>query len=234
VVPIASGERLPTDFKHPIPVFPLPDLVLFPHAILPLHVYELRYRTLVRDALSRDRVILLALLKPGHELDYQGSPEFHSLGCLARFEDVEWLPNDRYDLRVLGTSRAHVTRVVGEFPYRSVRVEPLPEHPFDEEDPIVQIEKRALLDGYRRWTRRLASLAGERADQALASVPSLSEEMSYAGVVNTVCMLSGASAAHRLSLLAEDSVIERGRRVRELLEGRLRQRNPAPPSGETN
>jgi Lon protease-like protein len=225
---------LQASFEHPIPVFPLPDLVLFPHATLPLHVYELRYRTLVRDALSRDRVILLALLKPGHELDYQGSPEFHSLGCLARFEEVEWLPNDRYDLRVVGTARAHVTRVVAEFPYRSVRVETLPEHPFDEEDPIVQIEKRALLDGYRRWTRRLASLAGERADEAMASMPPLPDALSYAGVVNTACMLSGASASLRLSLLAEDSVIERGRRVRELFEGRLRQRNPAPPAGESN
>ena len=90
MIPVAVGERLQTSFKHPIPVFPLPDLVLFPHAVLPLHVYELRYRTLVRDALSRDRVILLALLKPGHEQDYQGSPEFHPLGCLARFEEVEY------------------------------------------------------------------------------------------------------------------------------------------------
>ena len=55
--------------KHPVPVFPLPDLVLFPHVILPLHVFELRYRTMVRDALSGERVIALALLKPGWEGD---------------------------------------------------------------------------------------------------------------------------------------------------------------------
>jgi uncharacterized protein len=224
---------LQATFKHPVPVFPLPDLVLFPHAILPLHVFELRYRTLVRDALSRDRVILMALLKPGHELDYHGSPEFHTLGCLAEFEEVEWLPNDRYDLRLRGTSRARTTGVVNEFPYRSVRVEPLPEHPFDEDDPIVQIEKRALLDGYGRWTRRLVTAAGERSAE-LPPLPQLSEEHPYAGVVNTVCMLSGASARQRLELLSEDSVIERGRRVRELLEGRLRRRHPAPPSGESN
>jgi Lon protease-like protein len=47
-----------------VPVFPLPELVLFPGATVPLHVFELRYRTLVRDALSRDRTIALALLQP--------------------------------------------------------------------------------------------------------------------------------------------------------------------------
>src|SRR5437867_1357889 len=93
--------------KNPVPVFPLPGVVLFPHAILPLHIFELRYRTMVREALSGERMIAVALLKPGWERDYYGSPEFHELGCLARFQEVEWLPNDCYDLKVVGISRVH-------------------------------------------------------------------------------------------------------------------------------
>jgi hypothetical protein len=87
---------------HPVPVFPLPGIVLFPGTTLPLHVFELRYRTMVRDALSGGRQLAMAVLKPGWELDYYGSPEFHDLGCLVRFDEVEWLPNDCYDLRVTG------------------------------------------------------------------------------------------------------------------------------------
>ena len=72
-------ETAPT---QPVPVFPLPTVVLFPHAVVPLHIFELRYRTMVRDALSGERVIALALLKPGWEREYHASPEFHALGCL--------------------------------------------------------------------------------------------------------------------------------------------------------
>jgi len=73
--------------RQPVPVFPLPDLVLFPCAVVKLHVFELRYRAMVRDALSADRLIALALLLPGWERDYHGSPEYHPIGCLARKPD---------------------------------------------------------------------------------------------------------------------------------------------------
>ena len=82
-------------------MFPLPDVVLFPHVSAPLHVFELRYRT--HGARRARRAIGCIALAPaqaglGARL-CQGSPAFHPLGCLARFEEVEWLPNDCYDLR---------------------------------------------------------------------------------------------------------------------------------------
>ena len=58
-----------------MPLFPLPDVVFFPKTLLPLHVYEPRYRTLASDALERDQAICTALLRPGWEADYYGSPE---------------------------------------------------------------------------------------------------------------------------------------------------------------
>jgi len=57
-----------------IPVFPLPDLVFFPHATLPLHIFEPRYREMTEDALRGDRLIAMALLKPGWERAYDGNP----------------------------------------------------------------------------------------------------------------------------------------------------------------
>src|SRR5437868_13833149 len=120
--------------KHPVPVFPLPGVVLFPGAVLPLHVFELRYRTMVRDALSGERVIALALLRPGWEGDYHASPEFFPVACLARFAEVRWLPDDCYDLSVLGLSRVRLGRVVREFSYRAVRVQVLDEAPYTEGD----------------------------------------------------------------------------------------------------
>src|SRR5262245_10900341 len=101
--------------RRPVPVFPLAELVLFPRGEMALRVFELRYRTLVRDALSSERLIAIATLAPGWERE-EGNPSFHPLGCVARFEDVEWLPNDHYDLRVRGTTRVHFGRAVREYP----------------------------------------------------------------------------------------------------------------------
>jgi hypothetical protein len=53
-----------------LPIFPLPNVVLFPNVFLPLHVFEPRYRSMVADALTTDRLIGMALLKPGWEQDY--------------------------------------------------------------------------------------------------------------------------------------------------------------------
>jgi len=219
--------------RQPVPVFPLPELVLFPGATVPLHVFELRYRTLVRDALSRDRTIALALLQPGFEIDYHGSPAFHPLGCLARFDEVEWLVDDRYNLKVVGTMRVRLDRVISEFPYRSVLVELLPQDPYDENDPLVGMEKRALLELYDR----LRALALEASAEAAATLPILAANDRFEQVVNTLCMYCGQPAAERMAFLAENSLVERARRVRECMErvfGATRKRRSPPASGEAN
>jgi Lon protease-like protein len=201
--------------KHPVPVFPLPGVILFPGVPLPLHVFELRYRTMVRDALSRERVLALALLRPGWERDYQGSPEFHSLGCLARIDEVAWLPNDCYDLRLLGLSRARLGRAEREFPYRAVRVQPLPQDPLSEDDPLVQLERRALLEAHARLAQRAEPEAPEPTEP-------FGEDLAFEPLVNTLCMELSVEPAAKLALLQMDSLLDRARRLREMLEERLR------------
>ena len=208
--------------RQPVPVFPLPGLVLFPHVAVPLHVFELRYRTMVRDALSGDRLIALALLRPGWELDYAGSPEFHPLGCLARIDNVQWLPNDCYDLTARGVARVRFSRITREYPYRAAHCDVMPQHPYPEDDPIVRIERQALLDA----CRRLAASAG-------GDVPQ--EGMTYEALVNAVCAGVPMAPEEKLELLAMDSVIERGRRAREWLERRMRPGGEPPSAaGENN
>jgi Lon protease-like protein len=210
--------------RQPVPVFPLPDVVLFPHALVPLHVYELRYRIMVRDALAGERLIALALLKPDGEREYHGSPAFHDLGCLARFEAVEWLPDGCYDLRLLGLSRVRFGAPVREHPYRAVRVELLPEAPYTEDDPVVRSERRALRDLYRR-------LVGRPERQTEGAGPA--DELPFVALVNGVCMVAPLEADERLGLLALDSVVERGHRACELIAHRLRPGEPSD-AGECN
>jgi hypothetical protein len=211
--------------RQPVPVFPLPNVVLFPHAVIPLHVFELRYRTMVRDALSGERLIALALLKPGWESEYQGSPAFHELGCLARFQEVEWLPDDCYDLKLLGLSRVWLGTPVREYPYRAVRVELLPEAPYSEDDPVVMSERARLLELYRR-------LAGRPEPQPGEARPG--NDLPFAALVNGVCMAAPLEAEERLGLLALDSVVDRGHHACELIAHRLRPGGPVTGPGEHN
>jgi Lon protease-like protein len=210
--------------RQPVPVFPLPNVVLFPHAVVPLHVFELRYRTLVRDALAGERLIALALLKPGWEGEYHGNPAFHDLGCLARFEEVEWLPDGCYDLKLLGLSRVRLGVPAREYPYRAVRVELLPEAPYTEDDPVVKSERRVLLDLYRR----LAGQAECRAEAGRSG-----DDLPFVSLVNGLCMVAPLEAGERLGLLALDSVVERGHRACELVARHLRPGESAEP-GEHN
>ena len=206
--------------KQAVPIFPLPGVVLFPRTMLPLHVFELRYRTMVREALSAERLLVLALLKPGWEVDYHGSPEFFPLGCLARFEQVEWLPNDCYDIRVSGLCRVEIGRPVREYPYRAAPVRPRPQEPFGEDDPLIALERRALLDAFSRLVR----VAGVEAE-------GLNETLAFEDAVNAACMALTLDDATRMALLDCDSLIERSRHVRALMEAHLRRR-PPPATGE--
>jgi Lon protease-like protein len=190
--------------KRPVPVFPLPGFVLFPHVMVPLHVFELRYRTMVRDALSAERLLVLTLLKPGWEGEYLGSPEFHSPGCLARIDEVEWLPNDCYNLKLLGLTRARLGPVTREFPYRAAQVEVLPQEPYSEDDTLVQMARRPLLDLYRS----LAPAGGGDTPPG--------EELPYEALVNAVSVGLPVDPREKHALLCLDSVIDRGRRLCEL------------------
>ena len=78
-----------------IPLFPLPNVVLFPNVFLPLHIFEPRYRQMVHQALAADRMIGMVLLKPGYEGQYEQTPPIYDVGCAGTITHVERLPDGR-------------------------------------------------------------------------------------------------------------------------------------------
>ena len=78
-----------------LPLFPLPNVVLFPNVFLPLHIFEPRYREMVADALADDRMIGMVLLRPGWEHDYEGRPPIYPVGTSGLITNVERLPDGR-------------------------------------------------------------------------------------------------------------------------------------------
>jgi Lon protease-like protein len=91
-------------------LFPLPNLVLFPHVRQPLHIFEPRYREMLEDALASDRLIAVALLSKGWESDYEGRPPVRSMACLGRITTHIRLADGTYNVLLLGLRRARIVR----------------------------------------------------------------------------------------------------------------------------
>src|SRR4051812_44153248 len=89
-------------------LFPLPNLVLFPHAVQPLHVFEPRYRDLMAEAIASDQTIVMACLAPGWEAHYVARPEVYPMACLGKITTYQRLPDGRYNLLLKGISRVRL------------------------------------------------------------------------------------------------------------------------------
>lgn len=116
-----------------VPLFPLPNVVLFPKAVLPLHIFEERYKAMTRDALTSDRLIAMALLRPGWEKSYYSRPAIEPVVCIGRIVSHEELPDGRFNFLLQGLLRARVSHEIpgpaegGDWdkPYRSALLLPM-------------------------------------------------------------------------------------------------------------
>lgn len=193
-----------------IPVFPLPDVVFFPKTVLPLHVFETRYRTMVKDALARDRTMAVALLQPGWEQRYEGSPSYFPIATVGRMEDVEATRDGRYYFKLTGMVRVRLGDVVRDAPYRLVRAEESPEPRVDESDPTI---RRAKLDLLASQVCLVRELTGNDLPRLI-----LDERITFEAAVNAACASLPAEASVRQSLLAEDDLVLRHHRAAVILD----------------
>lgn len=108
-----------------VPIFPLPNLVLLPRAVVPLHIFEERYKAMTADALAGDRRIAMALLAPGWERDSQSTPRIGPVVCVGNILQHEQLPDGTYNFLLQGVQRARVVREELVGLYRAAEVEPL-------------------------------------------------------------------------------------------------------------
>src|SRR6188768_3273530 len=132
-------------------IFPLPQVTLFPGQVLPLHVFEPRYREMVKAALAGSRLLAVARLKPGFESDYEGRPPVFEVCGVGVIESCSERPDGRFDLTLRGLSRIRIAR---ELPpvraFRQVQAELLPD----------QVPTPGLVAA---WQAKLAALWGRLA-----------------------------------------------------------------------
>jgi len=195
-----------------VPLFPLPNVVLFPKAVLPLHVFEERYKKMTGDVLRTHRQIAMALLRPGWEKNYYGRPAIEPVVCVGTILSHERLADGRYNFLLQGHSRARIVRGVGEEPYRQAELEPLSETENSELD--LADERRRLTALFERDS--YAGLPGGTQIRRLlgtAGVPT--------GVIADLLafnVLSDDQVTLKQSLLAETRVRSRVARVIESVE----------------
>jgi Lon protease-like protein len=110
------------DLPSTIPLFPLPNVVLFPGVPLPLHIFEPRYRDMVRDAHGGHEIIGMVLLRGDWQKDYEGNPDIFETGCAGKLVNVEKLPDGRFNVLLHGMREFTVRRHVLDRSYRQAEV----------------------------------------------------------------------------------------------------------------
>ena len=111
------------DFSGKMPIFPLPNVVFFPHTFLPLHIFEERYRAMVAEATNGEKLICMALLKPGYEDDYEGSPPIHTVGTVGFMPMKKDHADGTSDILLVGMDKVKIKEITSDMPYRVAEVE---------------------------------------------------------------------------------------------------------------
>lgn len=191
------------------PLFPLPDVVFFPKTLLPLHVYEPRYRALASDALEQDRAICTALLKPGWESDYYGSPEVYPVGCVGKIVQHQKLPDGRFNIMLDGIAKVRIESSVRLEPYRLVRVRPVEDDSSWARGESATKEAAELV--------RLFRQVHEGQSPAILLAEAFGQDLNPESVLNTVALHLNAEPELKEQLLEMDRLDLRYQAVLQIL-----------------
>ncbi len=141
-----------------IPIFPLPSTVFYPKTLLPLHIFEPRYRQMVKESLDSHRLIGMVKLMPNWEEKYWENPEIQNIGCVGKMERVSSLEDGKYNIYLTGLSRFRILEEIPGKPYRQAKVELLK----DSNDSVLQaheIEDHPVIRHYNNFIELLPSKA---------------------------------------------------------------------------
>ena len=188
-----------------IPIFPLPNVVLFPNVFLPLHIFEPRYRAMVGDALRGDRIIGMVLLQPGCDASEKGRPPVFPIGCAGVITHAEPLNDGRFNIVLRGLEKFRIISEDHHRMYRQAHVDTLIE-------PISDAERLAMRDYRRRLEALLVpSLEG-------GGEPKVPPSMADEDLVNALAQYLELEPVEKQALLERHGLMERCQSLIELLE----------------
>lgn len=193
-------------------LFPLPNLVFFPHVMQPLHIFEPRYRQMTADALAGDRFIALVLPTPGWEADYAVAPALHTVACLGRIIAEQKLDDGRFNILLRGVARIRIVKeITGKKLYRAAHTEVLVETPVSD-DLLANTWRQTLIDKAPTWFAQQSEVA-EQFGKLLQS------DLSLGALCDIITFALPLDAEFKQSLLEELSVAARLQVLHDFLEG---------------
>jgi len=192
-----------------IPIFPLPNVVLFPNVFLPLHIFEPRYREMVADALATDRMIGMVLLRPGWERDYEGRPPIYPVGCSGVITHAERLADGRYNIVLRGVERFRILQEDSSRSYRRAIVEAVAE---SDVTPADRFEIRRCRAKLEMMLNRVVEKAGD------SRMPAA---MSDEDLVNALAQHLDFEPLEKQALLERPGLRSRAASLVELLEMKM-------------
>jgi hypothetical protein len=188
-----------------VPLFPLPGAILFPRAQLPLHIFEPRYREMVRDAI--DGTGRIAMIQP-HRLDADNQAPLYPVGCVGELVGVEELEDGRFNIVLLGSNRFRLLRETEmDAPYRCAEIDI--EAFADDEPPPLALLQRAEVE---REARRLGDALGLAIDWA--AVARLDDEM----LVNAIAQVAPFDVGAKQALLEQPTLDKRADLLVQLMQ----------------
>ena len=216
-----GGDLAPIRIPSVIPLFPLPNVVFFPRTYLPLHIFESRYRRMVRDAAASHQMIGMVLLKEGWETDYEGAPPIFPTGALGRMVTVQPLSDGRFNILLQGLSRFEIQEELGAESYRQGRIRLA-----DFSAP----EKKLPSDVRAELVKLVGNFLLSRED-GVALANFLKQPVDDETLVYNLSFALDFTPLEKQFLLEANSLVQQARRLLDLLQFKLYERNEATGGG---
>jgi uncharacterized protein len=206
----------PEDFCGTVKLFPLPNLVLFPHVVQPLHIFEPRYCSMLMDALNSDQLIAMALLQPNWEAEYDQKPAIAPTVCIGKIISHAPTENNRHNLLLVGVKRARIIRehCSNGKPYRTAEVEIIEDQYPEEESPHRAELLQKLQELFLRFVPE--GLAAQESFRQLVG-----KQLPLGVLTDTITFAIDLPIAIKLQLLAEENVDIRCRILTRCLQQKL-------------
>ena len=197
------------DLPKFIPLFPLPNVVLFPEVPLPLHIFEPRYCAMVRDALAGPGLIGMVLLRGDWQDEYHGAPEIYRTGCVGRIVETTPLPDGKFNIVLAGVREFSIVSEQRERAYRQATVDW--REPADPESLPLGLRERLV-----QMIERYVGRSGDDVARDLLGDSRLDDRT----LVNFFAFWLDIGPVEKQCLL-EAAGVERARRLLEVLEFHL-------------
>jgi Lon protease-like protein len=198
------------DFSGTIPLFPLATVVFFPNTLLPLHVFEARYKQMVNDVIDSERIIGMVLLKPGWEKNYMENPEIYGVAGMGRIVNSEQLEDGRFNIVLYGLKRVKILKIIKEHPYRLARVEILEDTHGANED----VYRERLAELILKWN----GIIGKENESHLINIDT---KLPLENLIDSIASSSVSNVFEKQGLLEETNVRKRAESIINHLETKI-------------